>query len=251
MTKLFALADLHLSFGTPNKKMDIFGAKWTNHPEKIKQAWLQKVSHEDIVLIPGDISWAKHVDEITPDLKWIHELPGTKVISKGNHDYWWPSNKQLQKLLPSSIQFVNKSAITIGDYSIAGTRLWDHITVNFASYIEFHENPKDTHPTPKTSEELAQDERIYESELIRLELALKELDQTKTKIAMVHYPPLAPDLKSTPATQLLEHYQVDICVFGHLHNVKPDMSLFNTKHNHIHYVLTSCDYLGFQPIQLT
>ncbi|MDN3504980.1 MAG: metallophosphoesterase [Rhabdochlamydiaceae bacterium] len=250
MTKLWALADTHLSFGTPDKKMDIFGDKWKDHPAKIEKNWRQIVGPDDIVLIAGDISWGKHIVDAMPDLEWIDKLPGRKIISKGNHDYWWTSNSKMLKAMPSSIQFVNKSALDIDEYSIAGTRLWDHITINFGSKIDFQVNPKDTHPEPKTEEELAHNERIYESELVRLELALSQLNQDKIKVAMVHYPPLSFDLKPSPTTLLLEKYNVDICVFGHLHNVKPDIKLFDTNFRGIHYTLSSCDYLHFTPIEL-
>ena len=115
--KVWALADPHLSFGTPNKSMDVFGEKWHDHEAKIVQNCQELVSPEDLLLIAGDISWAKHIEEVKPDLEWVASLPGTKVISKGNHDYWWPYNKKIEAILPPSVHFVNKSAIDIGDFS--------------------------------------------------------------------------------------------------------------------------------------
>ncbi|MCF7851997.1 MAG: metallophosphoesterase [Simkaniaceae bacterium] len=248
--KVWALGDTHLYFGTPDKNMSLFGDKWRDHPKKIEEAWRQHIADEDLVLIPGDISWGKQKDEAMPDLYWIDRLPGLKIISKGNHDYWWPSNKQLKELLPPSIRFVNKTALDIGPYSIAGTRLWDHRGVDFSPFIQFRFNPKATHPGPKTEEEKAHDERIYQSELERLELALKALNPSKIKIAMVHYPPLNERFEPTPASTLLERYNVDTCIFGHIHNIKEGVHLFDQKHNGVRYVLTSCDYLHFKPTLL-
>ena len=38
--------------------MDIFGPNWSNHFLAIKEDWEKKVSDEDVVLMPGDFSWA-------------------------------------------------------------------------------------------------------------------------------------------------------------------------------------------------
>lgn len=97
---VWAIADLHLSFGIPDKSMDVFGPQWTDHAEHVKKHWLESISAEDLVLIPGDISWAMTPEQAKADLEWIHELPGTKVLLRGNHDYWWTSVSKVQKVLP-------------------------------------------------------------------------------------------------------------------------------------------------------
>ena len=97
---IWALADLHLAFGAPEKTMEVFGEPWIGYSAKIKQHWEEKISPEDLVLLPGDISWAMHPKEAKVDLEWIHALPGTKVMLRGNHDYWWTSLKQIEQVLP-------------------------------------------------------------------------------------------------------------------------------------------------------
>ena len=94
---LYAISDLHLSFST-EKPMDIFGEKWAKHDEKIKENWLKLIKEEDTVLIAGDISWSMKADESLADLNWIDSLPGRKIISKGNHDYWWGSIRKLNSM---------------------------------------------------------------------------------------------------------------------------------------------------------
>ena len=89
---IYGIGDLHLD-SSGEKPMDVFGANWINHEEKIFYNWREKVKDEDLVLIPGDISWGLKLYEAYEDLKKIDELPGLKVISKGNHDYWWESKK--------------------------------------------------------------------------------------------------------------------------------------------------------------
>src|SRR6185436_13877424 len=103
---IWAIADLHLSFGVANKKMDVFGPQWINHPEKIAHFWQHSILPTDLVLIPGDISWAIHSEEAIPDLQWIDQLPGTKLLLKGNHDFWWNSLSKVKQILPSSCHLI-------------------------------------------------------------------------------------------------------------------------------------------------
>ncbi len=247
---IWTLADLHLSFGVPDKEMDLFGEHWKHHAAKIQEHWLASIKPDDLVLIPGDISWAMRLEDVRPDLEWIHSLPGTKVILKGNHDYWWGSLGQIKKILPSSIHLIQNNAFHWGDVSIAGARLWDTPEYGFGQFIEYRENPR---AQILTAREKDQDEaeRIFQRELGRLELSLKCLDKLSgpVRIAMTHYPPIGADLKDSRASQILEKYKIHTCVFGHLHNVKRGIPLFGEK-NGIRYLLTSCDYLDFQPLKI-
>lgn len=245
--KIFALADLHLALGIPGKKMDIFGDQWIDHDKKILENCKKIVSEEDILLIPGDLSWAMRAEDAMADLNFIASLPGTKIISKGNHDYWWPSNKKLEEILPRGLFSVQNCVKTFGNFSIAGIRLWDNYEFNFDSIIDYKPNPKQN-SSKKTSNVDA--EKIFQKELVRLESILKELDQSKIKILLCHYPPIGVDLKESRASKLIEQYGVDYCVFGHLHNLKTFDPLFGKK-GKTQYFLTSCDYLRFQPLLIT
>jgi len=135
--KIWAISDLHLSFSVPNKTMDLFGPEWKDHPKKIAAAWDKTVSSNDLVLIPGDISWALRLEDALLDLEWIEKRPGTKVIIRGNHDYWWSSLSKVKKVLPPSIHLIQNSSVTIGEVSIAGARLWDSPEYSFDDIIDF------------------------------------------------------------------------------------------------------------------
>ncbi len=252
--KIWAIGDLHLSFGVANKSMDIFGPSWENHAEKIKKHWLESISTEDLVLIPGDISWAMKLEDAIADLEWVHQLPGTKVMIKGNHDYWWSSLKKMAAILPPSIHLIQNNAFLWKGVAIGGARLWDTPEYNFSSYIDFRENPK---AKSKDKEELIQEdlsEKIFERELQRLEMSLSALDRSADlRIAMTHYPPIGADLAPSKASKILEANQIDICVFGHLHNIKEGHKLFGEKEGEskpIRYILTSGDYIHFNPARL-
>lgn len=246
---VWALADLHLSFGVPDKSMDVFGDKWINHPEKIRTHWLENIAADDLVLLPGDISWAMHPEEACADLEWIDALPGTKVMLRGNHDYWWTSLSKVKKVLPPSIHVIQNNSFLWENIAIAGSRLWDTPEYSFQPYIDFKENPKAKKLTT-ADDNLEEAEKVFQRELGRLETSLKSMPKSAaTRIAMTHYPPIGADLYPSRAAALLEKYHVDICVFGHLHNVRPGSLPFGTKDG-VEYILTAGDYVDFLPRKL-
>lgn len=251
--KIWAIADLHLSFGVPNKEMDVFGPKWMSHSQKIEKHWREVISDEDLVLIAGDISWALHTEDAAVDLRWIASLPGTKVISKGNHDLWWKSMNKLKPVLPPRIHLIQNNAFDYQDVTIGGTRLWDHLDNDYSPYIEFIKIPSGIHVHPKTHspEDEMHDAKIYKNELDRLRKSLDCLNpNARIRIAMLHYPPAGPINRSTEVTRILEEYKINFCVYGHLHNLKPDAPV-NFVQNGISYICTACDFLDFKPYLLS
>lgn len=245
---VWAIADLHLAFGAPDKAMDFFGEPWIGYTDKIKANWLSSIQQDDLVLIPGDISWTMKAEQARVDLEWIHQLPGTKVLLRGNHDYWWSSLKQIQAVLPSSMHLIQNNTFQWKNVSIGGSRLWDSSEYQFQPYINYVDNPRAK--TITATDRSTESEAIFQRELVRLETSLKTMpNQDGIRIGMTHYPPIGGDLKESRASILLEKYRVNICVFGHLHNVKKEIPLFGNK-NGISYYLTSADYLDFKPLKI-
>ncbi|MGE3953575.1 MAG: metallophosphoesterase [Parachlamydiales bacterium] len=243
--KIWAIADLHLAVSCPDKDMAVFGPAWSGYMEKMAERWRERIGKEDLVLIPGDISWAMRPDEARADLEWIEALPGKKVIIRGNHDYWWTSIKKVREVLPPSIVALHHSAVRIGDVAIAGTRLWDSEEYRFDSLVQQVENPRERVDKP-----VVEDEKIFARELGRLEIALKAIDRkAPLKIVMVHYPPIGPDLAPSKVSRMLEGAGIDLCLFGHLHNLKTKGPLFGEARG-VRYLLTSADYLDFTPLQV-
>ncbi len=239
--KIWAIGDLHLSFGVPDKSMGVFGPAWENYEERIASFWKKVVSDEDLVLLPGDISWAMRLPEALIDLEWIAKLPGKKVMIRGNHDYWWPSQKKLESALPPSIFALHNNAITFGDVTIGGTRLWDTNEFSYNEAILFRGDP------PTTSKEKNdEDEKIFLRELERLKLSLNAMSkEAKHRLVMLHYPPIGPKALPTKTSQLLEEAKIDICVFGHLHSIKKEANL-SYELNGIRYQCVSADYINFK-----
>lgn len=251
--RIWAIGDLHLSFGVENKSMDIFGPGWKDHAEHIESHWKGAIHPEDLVLIPGDISWAMRLEEAAADLAWIDRLPGTKVMIKGNHDYWWGSLKKLSGVLPPSIHVIQNNAFHWKEVAIGGARLWDTPEYRFSQFVEIQENPRAKKPFLEDREDTVQEElnqKIFDRELERLNLSLQVMrPDAKIRIAMTHYPPISADLQPSRASQILERHRIQVCVFGHLHNIQSETPLFGEK-NGIRYLLTSSDYIRFQPIAI-
>lgn len=244
---IWAIADLHLSFGTPGKEMDVFGEAWINHPKRLKENWEAKISEDDLVLIPGDISWALNLEGALFDLEWIDRLPGTKVLLKGNHDYWWKGYSKTSAVMPPTIHLVYNNVYDWGSYTIGGARMWEVPGLNFDPYVVEFEYPDVPSSTQQEIDEEG-NRRIFQRELGRLELSLKKLNpKAKIRIAMVHYPPLGPDLEPTPVTEVLEKYRIDVCLFGHIHSVIPGSLPYGTARG-VRYVFAPCDYLNCDPV---
>ncbi len=241
--KVWAIADLHLCFGAPEKSMEVFGPEWQNYTDRLKLEWEKRVAPEDLVLLAGDISWALRLEQAQIDLRWIDALPGTKVMIRGNHDYWWSSISKVRGALPPSIHAIQNDVFNWEGLSIGGTRLWDSDEFHFDSYIDFKPRAISEKQRPCGS-------KIFKRELERLELSLKQLDQkAEHRLVMTHYPPIGADLASSTVSKLLENYHVDVCVFGHLHSLKGGQKMFGEKKG-VRYVLTAADYLEFKPLMI-
>lgn len=245
---VWALADLHLSFGVPHKTMEAFGPVWKDYSARIEKNWKKLVQPDDLVLIAGDISWGLKWEEALVDLRWIANLPGTKVLLKGNHDYWWGSLKKMTASLPPSLHLIQNNSFSWKGIAIGGARLWDTPEYGFHELIEYVENPRENRKEQEIQEDLG--EKIFERELMRLKLSLESMDpKAKIKIAMTHYPPIGVDLQASSASRILEDFGIQYCVFGHLHNLKTKGPLFGEK-NGVKYVFTACDYLDFTPVKI-
>lgn len=221
--KIFAISDLHLSGNTP-KPMSVFGDHWEGHWDKIRNNWKSHVGEDDVVLIPGDISWAMTLDEAIIDLKEIGELPGKKIMIRGNHDYWWSSISRVREAVDPSIFPIQNDSIKYGDVWFCGTRGW--VSPGSRDYSEH-------------------DEKIYNRELIRLELSLNSVEDESPIVVLLHYPPFDDRGENTQFIDILKNYRVKHVVFGHLHGD----SLKNVKEgcvDGINFHLVSCDYLNFE-----
>ncbi len=121
--RAFALSDPHLALGTPGKEMDMFGPQWVDHPTTMARSWDASVEPDDLVLVPGDISWAGNLEGAAADLAWLDARPGAKVLLKGNHEHWWHAISKVRAALPERMHALQGDAVRVGDVALCGTRL--------------------------------------------------------------------------------------------------------------------------------
>jgi predicted phosphohydrolase len=232
---LFAISDLHLGFGV-DKPMDVFGPQWAGHADRIRTAWDAMVGPDDWVLVGGDTSWGLDLAEAKPDLDWLGERPGQKVLIKGNHCTWWQSRKKVEKILHPSIHLLQNDAVKLPDDTVViGTRLWD---------------PPDA---PWADENAA---KVFARELERLKLSIDAgrklggcVPGGAPTIALVHYPPRYSDGRETAVVPMLQQAQVRVCVYGHLHG-KDLQYGFRGEAGGIRYDRASVDAIDFKPIPI-
>lgn len=228
--KIFAIGDLHLSFDG-SKPMDIYGGQWVKHTERLKAKWQSLVSEEDVVIIPGDISWALKKQDALVDLQWIAHLSGKKILIKGNHDLWWSSVSQLNQI-HESMFFLQNNCYLIGETAICGSRGW---------------------VCPGDRDFSLQDEKIYKRELGRLRLSLEDARKAGAKeiIGAMHFPPVNDKYEGSGFTELFVEYGVKSVVYGHLHGVDAHIRGINGRYNGVDYRLVSCDFLECTPLLIS
>lgn len=224
--RVLAIADPHLSRVGP-KPMDVFGPGWEGHPQAFFDGWRATVRDDDLVLVPGDLSWAMRLEDAMVDLRDIDALPGTKVILRGNHDYWWPSIGKLRAALPPSLHAIQNDALRIGDVVVCGTRGWTN---------------------PGTFEFSEHDEKIHRRELDRLDLSLTDAARLRRPgdrtVVMLHFPPTNPRLEPSGFTERILAFAPDVLVFGHLHGGRAP-PLPDLRGTDVRFV--AADALGFEP----
>ncbi|MCL2694787.1 MAG: metallophosphoesterase [Clostridiales bacterium] len=229
MARVFAISDLHLSLAVAEKSMDVFGARWERYIPRLAEAWTREVRADDLVLIPGDISWAMQLKEAAPDFAFLAELSGQKILLRGNHDYWWSSYRQVTGSLPDGLRAIQNNALRFEQVTVAGTRGW--LSPQHNAFSE------------------EKDRKIFERELGRLRLSLSALPEETTNIVMLHYPPFSEKGEPTAFVQVLEEFPVAHVVYGHLHGAA-SKTAFCGERNGIAYHFVSADHLAFTPKQI-
>lgn len=222
---LYTIGDLHLSLGS-SKPMDVFGGAWVGYMDKLKDG-MSVIGPEDTTVLAGDLSWALDLDEAAEDFAWINEIPGRKIILKGNHDYWWSTAAKFYRFCEDqgfSNQFIlNNNHFEYSGWAICGTRGW------------FYEEERSG----------AHDEKVFKRELLRLEASLKSAGDLP-KIVFLHYPPRYKGYECPEILSLFEEYQVRQCFYGHLHGGSHSLAMEGVWDG-VEYRLVSADKLNFRP----
>lgn len=232
---IYVIGDLHLSFSV-DKPMDIFGMNWENHAEKIRENWISKVKENDTVILPGDFSWATYLEETYKDFEFLNSLPGKKLLSKGNHDYWWTTVTSMKRFLKENnfenIDFLYNNAFLIEDKIITGTRGWLNSWKSQENYkILKREN-----------------ERLK----ISINKGINEFGTDKEIITFIHYPPFYKEEiipEEIDFSKTLKNYNIEKCYYAHLHGESHKDAIEGII-NGIEYKLISSDYLKFDLLEI-
>ena len=223
---LYAIGDLHLCLGA-EKPMDIFGGTWVGYMDKLKEG-LSVIGPEDTTVLLGDLSWALGLTEAKPDFAWINDIPGRKIILKGNHDYWWSTASKFYQFCAdngfSDQWILHNNHYDYGDYAICGTRGW------------FFEEERSGE----------QDEKVFRRELMRLEASLQSAGD-KEKLVFLHYPPRYKGYTCDEILDILARYGVRRCFYGHLHGASHGLAMEGLWDS-VEFRLVSADRLNFKPL---
>lgn len=226
---LYAIGDLHLAFGAPEKTMDVFGGRWAGYADKLRRGF-DLLKEDDICVICGDLCWAMDLEAALPDLRFLHSLPGKKLILKGNHDYWWNTAAKMNSFFAlnglDSIYLLHNNCMLWGETALCGTRGWF-----------FEEETGTEH-----------DQKILAREVGRLRASLAAAGE-REKIAFLHYPPLYQFYECPEIMNVLSEYGVKECFYGHIHG-KGVHSAFLGERNGVTYRLVSADFLDFFPYKV-
>lgn len=232
---IYVIGDLHLSFSA-DKPMDIFGMNWENHAEKIKENWIKKVKENDTVILPGDFSWATYLEETYKDFEFLNSLPGKKILSKGNHDYWWTTVTSMKRFLKENnfenIDFLYNNAFCIENKIITGTRGW----IN----------------TWKSQENYKILKRENERLKISINKGINEFGTNKEIITFIHYPPFYKEAlipEEIDFAKTLREFNIEKCYYAHLHG-ESHKDAVEGNVNGIEYKLISSDYLKFDLLEI-
>ena len=229
---MFVIADTHLSGGT-DKPMTVFGSRWAGWTERLTENWTNTVKDTDTVIIPGDISWAMTLDEALPDFKLLDSLPGTKIIGKGNHDYWWNTVKKNEDFFAANgittVKHLYNNSYEIEDMIVCGCRGWYYDEKNAPDNADY--------------------DKIAAREAGRLERSLKSaetLDPDKKRVVFFHFPPVFGAFVCRELIDIMHRYGVTECCYGHIHgkyDIPPEEEFEG-----ITLRIVSADYLGFRPL---
>lgn len=228
--RLFTIGDLHLSFGVPDKPMDIFGG-WKDYQKLLEQNWLERIAPEDTVVLAGDFSWGMTLAQAEADFAFVQNLPGQKILLKGNHDYWWASKKKMDDFFTAhgfnTLHILHNNHYAFGQHGICGTRGWVSMQGEAA------------------------DAKILAREVQRLQVSIQSaVDVGLEPIVFLHYPPIYGTSMNYEILEVLHKYQIRKCYYGHVHGKSGHNHAFQGMYEVTEMRMISSDYLQFVPEQI-
>jgi uncharacterized protein len=229
---IWAISDLHLSFARPDAR-ERYAARWLDHAAGIEEHWRARVGPHDLVLIPGDVSMARNHRDLQDDLVWLDRLPGTKVLSRGNHDQWWNGVEKIRPMLRNSLMAVDGDALLCEGVVVCGAA---------GVPVTLERN---------SAEEAQALDQALESLRCALEKAGRLRARPETPLYVLwHYPPFDAHGVAGPSVEMLEESRVTACVYGHLHSQKEWSAAVHGLRRGVRYYCVAADAVGFCPLRI-
>ena len=244
---LYAIGDLHLHYQSVLKAPgQLHDRVWKNHEEKFRKNCQKTVRDGDTLVLVGDHSWGKNLSECELDLQYIRELPGRKILTRGNHDMFWDAKKtgQLNEMLGPQLTFLQDSYEVYRDYALVGTK-------GFTFEGPFYLDRRGRIMGWDEAEE-AHAKKLVDRELLRLRKSfeLAKADGFRKYIMFLHYPPTNILEERSGFTDMAEEYGAEQVIYAHCHGQSRFYDSIHGEYRGRTYHLVSGDYLRWKPLMV-
>lgn len=241
---LYAIGDLHLHFQSELKaKNQIEDKVWKNHEVILNNNCLKTITEEDTIVLVGDHSWGRNLNECQKDLEYIINLPGRKILLRGNHDMFWDAKKteHLNDMFKGKLEFLQNNYYRYKDYALVGTKGY---TFEGPFYVDSYGNIQGW-----DENEAEHAEKLVKREAERLVTSFEaaRTDGFSKFIMFLHYPPTNILQTNSIFTKIAEQYKVEQVVYGHCHGESRFHDSIIGKKRKIRYSLVSGDFLRWNP----
>ncbi len=222
---VYAIGDLHLSLGCPEKTMEVFRG-WQDYQRRLEENWRALVRPEDTVVLAGDISWAMRLEDTREDFRFLDALPGRKLLMKGNHDYWWTTRRKMEAFFQAegltTLEVLHNNSVEAEGVFLCGSRGW-----------LFEGNQK-------------YDPLIVAREEGRIRRSLESAPQSGEKLLFLHYPPAYGSQELPEFFAAMADHGVRECWYAHIHG-SGALGIREGEHRGVTLRLVSADHLKFTP----
>ena len=244
---LYAIGDLHLHFQTPLKaRAQMRERVWKDHEEKFRRNCAGLLTEEDTLVLVGDHSWGRSLAECEEDFRYIRELPGRKILLRGNHDMFWDAarTEQLNERFAGQLCFLQNNYYSYRDYALVGTK-------GFCFEGPFYLNARGRIVGWDEKAE-AHAGKLVERELRRLRCSFEaaKADGYRKFILFLHHPPTSILEDDSGFTAMAEEYGAEQLVYAHSHGESRFHDSIQGEKNGVRYSLVSGDYRKWQPLKL-
>lgn len=244
---LYAIGDLHLHFQSElNAPGQLHDRVWRKHEQKFQKYCAQLLTESDTLVLAGDHSWGKNLVQAEADLQYICDLPGRKILVRGNHDMFWDAKKTaaLNERYAGKLEFLQGNYYSYQDYALVGTKGF-----SFEGPFWIDRRGRIVDWDAKAEEHA---KKIVARELTRLRTSFEaaKADGYSKFIMFLHYPPTNILEKESGFTKMAEEYGAEQVIYAHSHGESRFHDSIEGEFHGIRYSLVSGDFLRWHPLEV-